>query len=539
VTLADRSGRRALICSPTIPEFDRESGSRRLFDFVEFLRDAGWAVTFATRQAAEGSRYVTALQQRGVETFTGLGRPLDDAIGTGRFDLALLAFWYVAEQCLPTIRRLSPHTRVVVDSVDLHFVRNSRRLMRASGDPQTPGRLDDAYGSETVRELNAYAAADAVLAVSDRETELIDDLAGGPRLAYTVGDCEDLEPSPVPFAERRGILFVGNFRHPPNVEAVEYLLGEVVPRLDPSLLAEHPLYVVGNALEEKLGGLASPPPNVHLVGWVPSVLPYLHRAAVTVVPLLHGAGTKRKVLQALLVGTPTVSTSIGVEGLPVRDDEQVLVADDPARFAASIGRLLSDQKVWERIAEQGRAAARVRHGREAVRERFAQVVAEVLSRRPKLGRSDEGSQRSVEDGYGRLVRRAREVVDAHLPADACVIVVSKGDPALLELAGRTAWHFPRMSDGQYAGHNPADGAAAISHLEELRAQGGQYLLLPATALWWLDHYAEFRQHLEGRYSLLLRQDDTALIFDLRSSAESSLPTGDARMSTTMAAPIYG
>src|SRR5207248_10340049 len=110
--------------------------------------------------------------------------------------------------------------------------------------------------------------ADAVLAVSDRETALVDDLAGGPGLAYTVVDCEDLPPSPVPFAERRGILFIGNFRHPPNVEAVECLLDEVVPLLDPALLAEHPLYVVGNALDQKLG-LSSPRPNVHMVGWVP------------------------------------------------------------------------------------------------------------------------------------------------------------------------------------------------------------------------------------------------------------------------------
>jgi glycosyltransferase involved in cell wall biosynthesis len=525
----DARGRRALICAPTMPEFDRESGSLRLFDFVELLREAGWAVTFAARQDAASARYRSALQQRGVETYTTLGGPLEEAIGAGRFDLALLAFWYVAEQCLPTIRRLSPRTRVIVDSVDLHFLRSARRALRPAGDVQAPGRLDEGYGRETVRELNAYAAADAVLAVSDRESELIGALAGDPGLAHTVADCEDLQPSPVPFAERRGILFIGNFRHPPNVEAVEYLLDEVVPRLDPDLLVDHPIYVVGNALDQKLAGLPSPRPNVHMVGWVPSVLPYLHRAAVTVVPLLHGAGTKRKVLQALMAGTPTVSTSIGVEGLPVRDGEHVLVADDSALFATHIGGLLRDEALWQRLAEGGASRARALHGREAVRARFAEVVAAVLGRPPKRGRPDDQSAAAVESGYDRLVRRVREVVDARLPADATVVVVSRGDDALLDLGGRPAWHFPRAPDGRYAGHHPADDAEAIARLEAVRAEGGQYLVFPQTALWWLDHYVGLREHLERRYRSIARPEDAGLIFDLRLDAAASAGPGSSEV----------
>jgi hypothetical protein len=115
--------------------------------------------------------------------------------------------------------------------------------------------------------------------------------------------------------------------------------------------------------------------------------------------------------------------------------------------------------------------------------------------------------------YQQLMARIRAVVQTALPLHATVLVVSRGDDELLKLDARTAWHFPRNADGLYAGYNPADSAAAIAHLEELRAQGAEFLLFPATALWWLDHYAEFRRHLESRYRVIVSQTDSCVIFD--------------------------
>jgi SAM-dependent methyltransferase len=113
--------------------------------------------------------------------------------------------------------------------------------------------------------------------------------------------------------------------------------------------------------------------------------------------------------------------------------------------------------------------------------------------------------------YQELLHRVREVVREALPPDATVLVVSKGDEELLRLDGRRGWHFPQQEDGTYAGYNPADSAAAIEHLEALRAKGADFLLFPSTALWWLEHYAEFRQHLEGRYQRE-RSDASCVIY---------------------------
>jgi hypothetical protein len=120
--------------------------------------------------------------------------------------------------------------------------------------------------------------------------------------------------------------------------------------------------------------------------------------------------------------------------------------------------------------------------------------------------------------YQQVIRRIYTVVRDHVPPQATVIVVSKGDNELLQLDGRSAWHFPQLDNGVYAGYYPVDSAAAIAHLEALRAKGGQFLLFPQTAFWWLEHYPEFKQYLESRYQSIVRDEESCLIFKLQESA---------------------
>src|SRR5581483_6011748 len=98
------------------------------------------------------------------------------------FRLAIVAFWHVAEQFLPDLRRSAPQARVIVDSVDLHFLREMRNQLRIDGG----GRLEPGQLDQWAREINTYAAADAVLTVSAKEAALVDDLTGRPNLAFHV-----------------------------------------------------------------------------------------------------------------------------------------------------------------------------------------------------------------------------------------------------------------------------------------------------------------------------------------------------------------
>jgi len=214
-----------------------------------------------------------------------------------------------------------------------------------------------------------YGAADGVLTVSPKEAAWVDDILCAPGHARCVPDLEDLPGPPHPRSERRGLLFLGNFRHRPNVDALG-LLAEVVARLDAGLLAAHPLSIVGNALEPAMLGPLAGHPHVRAVGWVPAVEPYLAQALVSLAPLRQGAGTKRKILQSLLAGTPCVSTTLGIEGLGLRDGREVTVADEAGAFAVGVSRLVQDEGAWLRQAEQGRLAVERAHGRDVVRPLF-------------------------------------------------------------------------------------------------------------------------------------------------------------------------
>jgi glycosyltransferase involved in cell wall biosynthesis len=510
-----------------MPEFDRESGSGRIYDFILFLRDAGWKVTFVSRHAiGPPDRYVRLLQESGVVALPAQGDDISQLIRSERFDLALLAFWKIGELYGPQLRELSPHTKVIADSVDVHFVRHARQAFMRPADGTRPGLLDVSAGYEFIRELNTYAAADISLTVSDKEADLLNGLLGDAANANVAPDSEDLALSPRPFAERTGLVFVGNFRHAPNVDAVRHLCRDIVPRLPAKVLEAHPLYIVGNAVNDDVREAVEGLPSVRLVGWVPRLTPYLEQARVAIVPLRYGAGTKRKLVQSLMMGTPSVSTTIGIEGLALEDGEHVLVADDPDQFAAAIVRLLKDEALWRRLVSNGRSHVLATHGREVARRQFSLVVETAMAstaERPRLpvGRADE-RRGEGERRYGELVERIRTVVDSILPKDAFVVVISKGDEALLQLGGRQGRHFPQTSDGAYAGHYPSDDAAAIAHLEALRERGAQYLLVPATGLWWLDHYQGFRLHLEQHHRLVCDRRDTCLVFALSEAAASGV-----------------
>jgi hypothetical protein len=119
--------------------------------------------------------------------------------------------------------------------------------------------------------------------------------------------------------------------------------------------------------------------------------------------------------------------------------------------------------------------------------------------------------------YAELVKRIQEVVRTQLPPGATVLVASKGDDDLLKFDGRTGQHFPQDKDGVYDG-NPADGQDAVARLEALRAKGAQFLLLPEPSYWWLEHYKEFKEHLDGRYARVYG-DDCCIIYRLSAPGE--------------------
>jgi len=154
------------------------------------------------------------------------------------------------------------------------------------------------------------------------------------------------------FAERSGALFVGNFGHEPNVDAIDYLVRDVWPRVRTR----------GRRIELHVVGAKAPPwllelgaDDVHVAGWVddPTLREYLQRSRLSVAPLRAGAGVKGKVLQSLGHGLPVVGSTVAFEGVPVVDGREALVAHGPEDFAAAVARLHDDEELWSALSGRG------------------------------------------------------------------------------------------------------------------------------------------------------------------------------------------
>jgi glycosyltransferase involved in cell wall biosynthesis len=504
----------ALVCTYGAPRADSDSGSRRIMSHIRLLRELGWHVDFYAVNGAGPERYDRALHRAGVAVYDAETTSFEEIVASGWYDLALFAFWQTAEQHLATVRHLRPECRIVVDSVDLQLLRDARRKLGGMD-----GRLLGMdYAAEVVGELNVYAVADAVFTVSQKEADLINDLVGDPNRAFAVADCEDLARSPHRLAARNGIVFVGSFQHPPNASAVEFLCRDVLPCLDPDLRARHPASIVGAGLDSEVARSADAMEHVRIVGWVPSVISYLARARVSVVPLLYGAGTKRKLVQALMVGTPSVSTAVGVEGLRLEHGREVLVANDAASFAAAIEQLLTDNDLWQRLARDGRRQARSTHSRPVVRKTFLNALQTILSRPCRSLTLPEPAehvylQRLRYQTHQKIAPKVTNIVERYVPVGSKVVVMGEESSELLEFERRVAVPFP---DGVAAsGDRPPVARDPVELLEAAKADGAEYLLVPITARWrYMGSHPELAAYV-ARHERIAHIDDVCELYALR------------------------
>jgi O-antigen biosynthesis protein len=333
--------RRALVLDATVTTPDQDSGSLRMFHLLRLLRRAGYHVTFAPADLSRPERYVRLLRDHGVEAWAPPHlRSIEDLLETigWRIDLALVSRPDVAERWLDPVRLLCPRAAVLYDTVDLHFLRRFRE-MAVRGSTALPDSQKDA-------ELRAARRADATLVVSEVDRQLL--LAEDPTLrVHVLSNIHELTPTSTPFAEREGLLFIGGFRHAPNVDAVCWFVRDVLPLVHREL-PDLRLHAVGAGPPDEVRALADA--RVVVEGYVPDVRPFFERCRLSVAPLRFGAGVKGKINQSMSHGVPCVGTTVAVEGMELVPGEDVLVADDPVAFADAVVRLYRDEALWRRLA---------------------------------------------------------------------------------------------------------------------------------------------------------------------------------------------
>ena len=172
------------------------------------------------------------------------------------------------------------------------------------------------------------------------------------------------------------LLHLGTMFWPPNVNGVLWFAHNVLPIIHRDVPTVR-FVIAGKNPPAEIQALAADP-RVEVTGYVPDPLPYLEAADVFVVPLHAGGGMRVKILDAWLWGLPVVSTTLGAEGIALRDGENILLADDPPAFAAACVRLLTDPALNLRLGVAGRRWVEARYGWQAVYRRVDEVYARLL-----------------------------------------------------------------------------------------------------------------------------------------------------------------
>jgi len=337
-----------LVIDSYVPLYDRESGCVRLLNILKLLLNLGYSVIFFPDNGYPEQPYTSVLQQLGIEVIYGTPQrynleeklikylPLIDGVWLCRPELC--------DKYMDLIR-LKTKVPIIYDTIDLHFLRLKRQK-----DYLDPSYQNTSWSWETYQklELNYANQADATVVVTEDEKQVLSSL--GVKNVWVIPNIhEEISLSEkVAFDQRSGLVFIGSYNHPPNIDAVKWLCLEIMPLVWASR-PDITVNLLGSNLKDEVKELASD--RVVVTGYVPEVEPYFQESRVFVAPLRFGAGMKGKIGQSLSLGLPTITTKIGAEGMGLIDHQDVLIADTDEEFARAVIELYDHRELWQKLAD--------------------------------------------------------------------------------------------------------------------------------------------------------------------------------------------
>lgn len=219
--------------------------------------------------------------------------------------------------------------------------------------------------------------ADTIAVASTQEQELFHALGSEETRCEVVPNVVDLADYRGDFGQRspRSLIFSGSFSYAVNYEAMLWFAQQVFPKI-PS--CDHlSVRVTGRTAGCDLAPIAASIPGVEFLGFVPDVRPLIAQSRISLVPILAGGSTRLKILEAMALGTPVVSTRLGAEGIEATHEEHLLLAETPAEFALQVHRLVEDDALWERLSTQGRSLVSERYSAEQFGRSYEQMLSRV------------------------------------------------------------------------------------------------------------------------------------------------------------------
>ena len=348
---------KVLIIGYVWPEPCSSGAGVRMMELINLFLEQQWQVTFASPSAE--TEHMVDLGAMGIKT---LNIALNDSsfdtyISENSPDIVLFDRFMMEEQFGWRVEKYAPDALRMMELIDLHLLRDARhRLAKASQQVEQEVDLTTLYSEIAKREIASIYRSDLTLLISDYEMSLLMERFSIPdnllHLTPFMFD-ENHMPDPVPaFDQRADFIFIGNFRHAPNWDAVLWLKQVIWPLIRTSL-PEAELHIYGSYPPKKATELHKPAEGFHLLGWAPDALEVVKKARVMLAPLRYGAGIKGKLSDAMLAGTPCITTSVGAEsmtgGLPWCGS----IEDKPEAFARAAIAIYQNEELWRDAQQKG------------------------------------------------------------------------------------------------------------------------------------------------------------------------------------------
>jgi O-antigen biosynthesis protein len=361
--------RRLLVIDALVPTPNQDAGSNFCIALIRAAQDLGYQVTFVADNLMATPGYTEALQRTGVEVIyvphcLSISSHLEKA--GADYEAIVIHRVGVARVHWDAIKKFAPGARVVFAPVDLHHLREMRQ-----GDIQSDRDLIREAARTKSQELTLVAAADCTLVYSQYERTYLEANVPGKQIEVLAWTMERKAGNTDPDG-RSDIIFVGGYRHLPNVDAVDYFIAEIWPTVAATIPAAR-FMIVGNDAPARWQSLASD--RVEIVGFAADLTPLFAEARVCIAPLRFGAGFKGKIATALAEGVPVVTTSVGAEGMNLEPGVNVLVGDTAEAFRRLVLDLYGDEALWKRLSAAGLDFA----GSNYSRERTEDIVRAVLA----------------------------------------------------------------------------------------------------------------------------------------------------------------
>ncbi|WP_186755419.1 glycosyltransferase [Echinicola salinicaeni] len=339
------SKKRLIFIDTIIPEYDKNSGSFRAYQILKILKELGYHITFIPGDTRKTHPYYNQMIEIGIEVLfrypnrAGMIKEINETINScdviwiSRPELNDVFKWLIEK---------FPKAKWIYDTVDLHHIRLQRQA-----DQNNDETLKLEANKVKVQELNIAKAATHTFTVTDSEKSMLEK-EGIHNVEVIPNIHEPEKMDNIKFDKRKGLLFIGAYDHPPNIDAAIWLVREIMPEIWKELPTLKLTLLGSNPTEEVLQLRSD---LVKIPGFVQDVSEYFKNTRVFVAPLRFGAGMKGKIGQSLAYKLPVVTTSIGAEGMGLVDGQDVVIANSSEEFIRKTLFIYQDEQVWSKISE--------------------------------------------------------------------------------------------------------------------------------------------------------------------------------------------